>query len=278
MKIISLIIIGFLISNLSWAQEQAPLDPASLPVQPPPKNLKVGPQLVSYRYVEPGLITHSGFLYGVSGEYTWFPTPGIKGVLLGDVVVGKINYDGALCDVNTSVCNDYAAKTNEFIFRATHRFEIKMNETINVFAGPGLRYLFDKGDDPGFYSRMGTYLFIPAGFNINLPFQSADKIFADFEYDIFLVGTMQSKLSEVNSTYQDITHRQNSGSGHKITLGYQQSSSSVNPLTIALFYENWNIAASELEQLYVNGASTNKAFVEPKNFSESLGLKVLVAF
>lgn len=278
MKIISLILVGFLATNFAWGQEDAPKHPSLPSSSQPLKSLKVGAQLVSYRYVEPGLIAHSGFLYGLSGEYNWFPTARVKGILLGDVFVGKINYDGALCDVNTNVCNDYAAKTNEFIFRLTHRFEVAVNETINVFAGPGLRYLFDKGDDPGFYTRMGTYLFAPLGFNLNIPFLASDKIFADFEYDFFIVGTMQSKLSEVNSTYQDITHKQYAGSGHKITLGYQQSSSSLNPLTVALFYENWNIAASNYEQLYVNGLVTNRAFVEPKNFSESLGLKALVTF
>jgi hypothetical protein len=273
-KMKSLIItLFFLIASSNLKAQSGDVDSFNVPE----KNLKIGAELVSYRYAEPGLISHSGFLYGVYGEGFWNPSVNVKGILAIDLIVGVLNYDGALCEVKTNVCTDYKAKTNDLIFRMTHRFEYSVSERFNIFAGPGIRYLIDKGDEPAFYTRLGTYIFAPIGFNFSVP-TADDTLFLDLEYDLFLVGTMQSRLSEVNSTYSDITHTQKEGSGHKITIGYQQNKTHANPITASLFFESWTIGASNLERLYVNGQPSTTAFVEPKNFSESFGVKVAVAF
>lgn len=245
----------------------------------PEKNLKLGGQIISYRYVEPGLIEHTGLLYGITAEGFWFPSSNVKGVFNADLVIGKLDYNGALCNISNDTCSDYSAKTNEFILRMTHRFEMQVVENMRGFAGPGIRYLIDKGDDRGFYTRTGIYLFIPVGGSYHVPLSGGGgSLFIDAEYDIFLAGVMTSRLSEVNPSYEDITHVQNSGSGHKITLGYQQDQVNPNPLTVGLFYENWNVAESDRKTLYVSGQASTKSFVEPKNFSESIGLKIAVGF
>lgn len=239
-------------------------------------NIKLGGEISSYRYVEPGLISHTGFLLGVNFQWFWVGTSDFKGVIDSSAVFGQLQYDGKLCNVQTSVCQDYSAKTNDFIVRVTHRFEYQFSPFIAGFAGPGLRFLYDKGEDPGFYTRTGVYLFAPVGFRLELP-TGENLFFADFEYDIFLGGTMNSKFSEVNSSYGDITHKQTSGAGQKITLGASLTKWLSKPVTVSLYYENWNIAETNFEPFYQDGVATNKAFQEPKNFSESYGLKVAFA-
>jgi len=242
----------------------------------PEKNWKIGGQVASYRYVEPGLISHSGFLIGASAEGFSHLSPTWKGIFFADALLGKLNYDGAVCDVNTEICSDYSSKTNDFILRLSYRFEYALQDNIHLFVGPGVRYLVDKGDESVFYTRVGTYFFLPIGANYDVELGGDSSLQFDFEYDVFLAGRMHSQLSDVNSTYGDIDHQQSSGSGHKITVNYLFNKKDENPLTLGLFYENWTVGASNAERLYINGAPTSKVFTEPKNFSESLGLKLLI--
>lgn len=245
------------------------------------KKLKLGASLASYRYVEPGLIEHAGLLYGVNGEFNWDITNMITGVLQADLSAGKLNYDGALCDVDTtngSKCTAYSSSTTDVILRLTHRFDFKLVDSVHFFLGPGIRYLYDKGDSSGFYTRIGMYLFAPIGFKFQVPIDDESGLSLDLEYDVFLGGTMESKLSEVNSKYGDMTHRQGAGSGHKVTLGYEFNKHTANPIQVAVYYENWNIAASNKEPLIISGSASTTIFSEPKNFSESLGLKGVMTF
>lgn len=230
-------------------------------------HLTIGPELRYYRYVEPGLIQHTGALYGVWAN--WFYQLGsFKGVIDANLIIGNLKYDGALCDTNTSVCTDYSSTTNEMIHRVTHRFDYQVTSDLHVFAGGGFRYLYDKGEGVGFYTRSGTYLFLPVGVTYNL-----SDFSLDVEYDIFLGGTMVSKLSDVNSTYGDITHTQKTGYGIQVTAGYH-----AKPISYYLFYETWNVRDSDTVELKINGAPSGLYFTEPKNFSESWGFKVGWAF
>ncbi|MFZ3231191.1 MAG: hypothetical protein WA160_13370 [Pseudobdellovibrio sp.] len=241
------------------------------------RNFKIGIQLSSYRYVEPGLISHSGIMYGFNGEWSWKVSDTVKGILIGDASIGKLIYDGGVCDVTTKKCSDFEGLTNDFIFRVTHRFDFKVTDELSFFTGPGYRFLYDRGEGSSFYTRLGTYLFAPVGLTWTTEI-SKEKFFLDLEYDVFLVGTMESKVSEVNSTYEDLTHKQSSGSGHKIAIGYRKLLNNGRNLDASLIYENWNIAASNSERLIISGVASNSSFTEPKNFSESLGVKVSLDF
>ncbi len=85
----------------------------------------------------------------------------------------------------------------------------------------------------------------------------------ELEYDWVMYGRFVSNLSEVSSTFADITHQQNKGYGLLFTAGLQLS----RQWTVYGFYESWNLDQSDVVQ------SKNFFFIEPQNYSQSFGLK-----
>lgn len=260
MKNIMFLFLCFIFVSFSVvAQEQPSVEETS---SSSGSHLTVGGEIRHYRYVEPGLIQHTGILYGVWVNWFW-QSKYFKGVIDANLISGSLKYDGALCDINTNVCTDYSARTYDLIHRVTHRFEYAINSDFTAFAGGGFRYLYDKGDGTGFYTRTGTYLFLPVG----VRYQNSN-FSLDTEYDIFLGGTMVSKLSDVNSGYSDVTNTQKSGYGVQVTAGYHTN------LSYYLFYETWNVRDSDVVEMKINGNPSGIGITEPKNFSESWGFKV----
>lgn len=233
------------------------------------KKYTLGLELNHYQYTEPDLIAHSGFMLGVYGEMTWLYLPNLSGVTYGKLVSGELNYEGSLCDVNTNVCSGYKAKTIDVIARVTHRFEYSVQENLSFFLGPGFRLLVDRGRGEGFYTRTGSYFFIPTGFHLDY-----QNFILDFEYDVLISGTMNSKLSEVNKTFGDIRHKQTVGSAYKVMLTKQLDGFTSQPLVVTLYFESWTLESSEPEQLLINNQPSGNYFIEPKNYSQMLGLQI----
>ena len=133
-----LCVTGF--SSLSVAQDESASPAASFF-----KPFQFGVHLENYRYTEPGLVSHAGLMFGVHGAAAWAFSENASGLVSGELSSGELNYDGALCDVNTNVCTDYKAKTNDVIIRLTQRFDYFILNHFHVFGGPGFRYLIDRG-------------------------------------------------------------------------------------------------------------------------------------
>jgi hypothetical protein len=261
----------FLISLRGWAaddtSEETP--PTSI------SSLKVGAGLSYYRYVEPGLISHTGMLIGAWANWDYKLMSGLKGQIFADLMTGTLNYDGAICDIKTNACTSYKAKTNLLLLKTSHRFTYQLQNDWAILTGLGYRYLFDKGEGPAFYRRIGNYVYLPVGFNYQHAMDERAVLSFDFEYDYFLTGQMESKLSDVNSTWDDVRHKQNKGSAYKIAIGYEPLylGSSTRPVSVYLVYEYWSIADSDSAELIINGKGSGNYFIEPKNFSELIALK-----
>lgn len=240
-------------------------------------NLILGGELRAYRYVEPGLISHSGPMLGVWGHWgyqtTWY-----KGLLDGNIFLGSLDYNGAVCSLTTGKCSDYSAKTFDVISKFTHRFSFEVSPEVDLFVGAGLRSLYDRGDGSVFYTRLGNYYFLPLGSRIKFLTDGNPQgahYFVDLEYDVFLKGTMTSRISEVNSSMSDIEHQQNTGYGLQISAGYQQSwVEQSHPMQIQVFYEKWRVEASDTVSQYSSVSRVTYYYTEPKNFTESYGVKV----
>lgn len=231
------------------------------------ENLELGGHLINYRYTEPGLISHSGYLFGVFARVPMKLTPNVVGLLDSDLAVGTLDYDGSLCDKFNN-CTDYKAKTYDAIFRTVYGFHYIVSEQIQLYSGPGLRYLYDKGIGVGFYTRIGTYFFIPLGIQIN--FTRFSGLFnLDIEYDFFLSGLMKSKISEADATLSDVNHKQTKGSGSKFSLRYTAMNSKVFWFA---GYENWSIGDSNVEPKIINGVDSGNSFIEPKNFTDAVSV------
>lgn len=236
----------------------------------------VGFQVINFRYTEPGLISDSGFLFGIFGETRFAISKSITGIINADLASGTLDYNGSLCSVASGACTDYSAKTQDVILHITQRFDFEISEKVSLFIGPGFRVLIDKGVGNGFYTRFGTYLYAPLGITFQLP-RGEEKYFLDLEYDLFLRGTMKSKLSETNSRFSDVNHTQTNGSGLRISLK-QQTKIYERSVLFSLFYENWFVGDSDVQPLVVDGVPSGNFFIEPKNFTNVVGLGLELNF
>lgn len=229
--------------------------------------LSVGADVSSYRYVEPGLISHEGILFTGFAELPWTAWE-VENQLRVSLGFGILNYDGALCDVNKSICSDYKAKTIDLITKIGNRTYLTVNDNFKLFLGLGYRYLFDRGYGTGFYTRTGTYLYAPVG----LVLTHNEYVF-DAEANFFIFGQMQSNLSEANSTYGDVLHKQQAGVGYTLTASRKIEFWGRQPLA-SLYFESWNIDKSDIVELYINGAPSGKFFIEPSNYTQIFGVKL----
>ena len=221
-----------------------------------PKYFLIGADLKDYKYSEPGFVSHVGLLYGLWGEWYWTSAIG-EGKLYGNFIFGSLSYDGALCDLSNK-CSAYTSKTNDIIAKINTRLQRNLNNNIYIFAGFGYRYLYDRGEGIGFYTRTGNWAYLPLGANFKF-----GNIFFELEYDFIIYGNFKSNLSEVSSKFSDLTHAQQ-GYGLLFTAGYQIN----DTWSIYSTIEIWNLDESEPV------ASGGSLFVEPKNSSQSLGLKL----
>jgi len=254
--------------------EAAPIE--SAPLLSKPLNIKAGATLQNYRYEEPGLMSHTGILIGAWLNWN-YEVPFYKGAVQSEINTGRIDYDGALCDVNSGNCVEYKSKTNDLIFRVSHRLGFEVNEQLQLFVGLGYRYLFDKGEGTGFYRRVGEYWMLPFGFSTCVMWTELNtKVVFDYEYDHFIAGKIESKLSDVNSTYSDVKHLQNKGRAQRLMVGFepQVEVDNPHPWMFYFFYENWAIPQSESAELLINGQRSGQLFYEPENRSNAYGLRI----
>ncbi len=240
--------------------------------------IKAGVAFQYYRYVEPGLISHTGFFIGAWLNFDYHLLF-YKGTAQAEILSGQLNYDGAICDISTtpSKCQNYKAKTNDVIFKIAHRFAFQVTDHLEIFAGLGYRYLYDKGEGPGFYIRTGQYLYLPLGFTVTheLPSERG-SLSLDVEYAPLLAGEIESQLSNVNRAYSDVKHKQNKGNVIKLSLGFAppKRPDDLRPWFYAAYFEKWSIPKSDEAELLINGGHSGNYFHEPENFSESVGIKV----
>lgn len=249
------------VSSYCFAQEAKAIPVRKKIVKKEAKAFLLGTELRQYKYVEPGYVEHSGLMYGVWGEWYWSSALG-DGKVSGNMLFGALDYDGALCN-SSNVCTPYQAKTNDVIARLSTRLEFKLNSNFQLEAGVGYRYLYDKGEGIGFYQRTGQWIYFPLGMGFNMD-SSAGKFLFNLEYDFLAYGSFKSNLSEAGAGYDDLTHPQNAGYGLIISTGLEFT----EEWSGQLFYESWNL--DETEPITSGGSS----FVEPKNNSQSYGLKL----
>lgn len=231
------------------------------------KSFVVGAEVRHYHYAEPGFVEHIGQMYGVWGEWYWMSPIG-KGKFYGNLLFGKLTYKGALC--NTSgTCTPYQGPTNDVIGKVATRFEYDLNRSFMLFGGIGYRYLYDLGEGAGFYRRVGQWFFVPVGAAVRMPGDASGSGAwqLEIEYDHIVMGQIKSDLSQARPNYDDLTLSQ-TGYGLAVKVGYQFTAE----WSVEAIYERWDLQESE------SGTTNNETFREPKNHSDSYGLRIGYSF
>ena len=138
-------------SNRNPANQMA--DDSDIVVRKPTSDsLYLGLDVRSYKYEEPGFVTHSGLMYGPWVEYVTNSSMGLIGVKA-NVLFGSLTYDGALCDslnncspYSTSNQKDVIANSNfDFLIKKAMVFQWVHNTTrckISLHTMPLLCRLF----------------------------------------------------------------------------------------------------------------------------------------
>lgn len=262
------LLLGFQIESMAQTTDKA-VKPAvpQAKASSAGKSFVVGAELRQYQYKEPGLVEHVGLLYGIWGEWYWMSPIG-KGKLYGNLLMGKLTYKGALCD-DFGTCYPYEGPTNDVIGKGATRLEYDLSRSFMLFGGIGYRYLYDLGEGAGFYRRTGQWLFVPVGFAFRVAGDKSGSGAMNFEveYDQIVMGQIKSDLSQVSTAFEDLTLKQ-TGYGLVVKAGYQFTPE----LSMDVVYERWDLNKSD------SATTNNQTFHEPKNHSDSYGVRIGYSF
>ena len=223
--------------------------------------LKVGVH-ASYSYMhykEPGAMSERGFLTGIKLEIGGPLVDSVSVLAAGRYSVGYLNYNGAVLGTGTPV----TTLTRDWVVDARIGFVFGPPDT-NIFIGYAKRDWLN--DMRVSYRRETWYEYIPVRAQYG-----GEGMFIAGEYRNWLGGKNVSWLTDVDVTKNDVTMKQNKGSGYSIEWGYLFSGGAVQT-RISLAYEHWDIEPSEL------GFDGTQYVVEPKNSTDLTTVSIGVLF
>lgn len=210
-------------------------------------------------YKEPGAMSERGFLTSIKMELSGPLVDSVSVFAAGRYSVGYLNYNGAVLGTGTPV----TTLTRDWVLDTRLGFTFGPPDT-NIFIGYGKRdWLNDMRIS---YRRETWYEYIPVRAQYG-----AEGTFIALEYRNWLGGKNVSWLTDVDVTKNDVTMKQNKGTGYSAELGYAFSASAVQT-RISIAYEHWDIDASEL------GYDGTQYVVEPKNSTDLTTISIGVVF
>jgi hypothetical protein len=239
--------------------------------QPDKLGLEVGLKATNYSYSE-SAIADKGMLpgIGVAYQHGW-DVGAVRGEV--DYYAGNVTYDGEYSD-GTKVQKTSSNRISELRGLWVGNIPSGNVALFGYHAGVGTRNSHEKSDGRGTYTRDTTYLYLPVGLSTAIPMgETGWSIGAAIEYDLFLAGENNSKLSEVGRNFKDITVEQTNGFGVRLTTEVRKDFGNW-ALKVQPYYTHWNIGTSSSALGYDDGMGTRRYFVEPDNQTSMLGLNV----
>ncbi|MDP2760983.1 MAG: hypothetical protein Q8O64_11375 [Sideroxyarcus sp.] len=148
---------------------------------------------------------------------------------------------------------------------------------LSTYVGLGYRFLLNDGrglTSSGYagYRRASNYLYVPLGIIHRMALEAQAELVGTIEYDHLLAGRQFSKLSDTGSGNADISSKQESGYGMKLSLMYATAQWSLGP-----YLHYWNIADSAIDIIYRNGIPERYG-LEPQNQTVEFGLQLRQLF
>jgi len=145
-------------------------------------------------------------------------------------------------------------------------------------AGFGVRLLSDHLDQfqPGGYRRDSTYQYLLLGISSRSPLANNWALVPRFAYQYLVRGKQQSHLSDINSTYPDLSNTQHNGYGLELSVGFEKKLTDTTIVALTPFFRYWNIGDSSTETV-ANG-SVIISGKEPKNTTQEAGVDVAYRF
>ena len=235
----------------------------------------IGLSLSSYQYQEPGIMSLKGAKMGMDLHI-------VKVSEDDDVLIfrGDLRFAAGTVDYNSVNSGSASGEPDWYIeARALAGKDWAINDAvISPYAGLGYRYLFNDGrgitsTGYGGYRRQSNYIYLPVGLFHRIALKDQARLESMLEYDQLLAGTQISSLSDVGGGYSDVTNKQSSGYGLRMSIMYQRNKWAVGPY---VYY--WNIGQSDIVPEIQNGVPTGYGLVEPENNTVEFGLKASQQF
>ena len=204
-------------------------------------------------------MAQSGFMVGIAGRSDQISDEFYIGTK-GRIGYGKVDYTSE----DTGTMEDISDYHIEGSVYGGPTFGEK-NE-FALYIGLGARYLYNasgyrlSSTGHAGYDRISRYLYAPVGIRIANENINTAIIF-NLEFDYFIQGIQDSKLSQVGPSYSDVTHSQDSGYGIKLTAGFFDVQKDKGGFEIYL--DLWDIDDSK----HAFG------FYEPKNVTTEFGFR-----
>ena len=245
-------------------------------------NFRIGAEVSSYEYKEPGLMKLSGMMYGFSTEYL---NNGGVGRIKGSVPIqlrGRLNYmrgddityDGSYHSGGSLKNTGKSGYFFDTAFLGGAELKLGGNFSAAPYMGLAYRYLIDNDDGgPGDYKRKQTYIYLPIGADWKKPLPSGWSLAINTELDVLLRGDNTSYVKHYYGT--NLKFKQDSGWGLRLSVKTEKDFKAVG-VFVEPFYRYWDIAKSNSVR-YTYGGLLHEAW-EPKNRTNEYGLKFGVTF
>jgi len=223
-------------------------------------------------YTEPNVMQEEGSLTGIKGEVT-FHRGGAFQSFEAYYSRGEMDY------VGSGTINNIPDEVFEIRGLFGRDFKLNRGLSLSPYVGLGYRYLND--DSSGLlsstgasgYEREQVYFYMPIGFKLNkgaevLGFKLSTRI----EYDYFISGENNSYLDEIGNSYDNVTLNQNDGYGYRFSFTFTKVFNNGSALTLEPFYRYWHVEDSEITY-----DSINRGWIEPDNYSEEVGIALILS-
>lgn len=235
-------------------------------------------------YDEPDFMRNKGFMYGISGDYTYRP----NNFMLradGRFSLGDVDYwsDGS---GTAEGLRDYNFET-----RFSFGYDLIASEkaSFTPFIGFGYRYLFD-GEEGAIstsgardYDRKSNYLYSPIGMETMLRLKRGWSLGASGEYDLFLHGWQYSEIGDFLVTIYPLVglpdfvakNDQEGGWGARGSIRLTKNAGRV-AFTTEPYLRRWSVKDSDAFQIQV--LNLVGGLREPANTTTEWGLKLGIRF
>lgn len=260
--------------------QSAPSDTPALPASPPAASnpavntplatrtgFEIGGQFSDYEYKEPDFMKLSGPKLAVAGAYTFAFAEQAFGRAELRHAYGELYYEGS------GTMNDVPDTTFEARFLVGGDFFPEDAVAVTPYAGLGYRYLFNDlrgttSTGAVGYRRYSRYLYVPLGLTMRFRTDSSWVVAPSIEYDYFIRGQQDSRLSDTGFGLADAKNRQHEGYGYRAAVLLENGHFAFGP-----WVQGWKIEDSDLTPV-----GFGLVGLEPANETFEMGIELKYRF
>lgn len=235
---------------------------------------EIGGQISSYHYEEPNFMKLTGGRIGAVGAYTFTFESRVYTRIDLRLSYGLLEYES----VGTGTKDDVPDLITEARVVFGRDYLAGESVALSPYIGFGYRYLYN--DLTGYtstgavgYERYSHYFYVPVG--VTLRFRASERwvIAPTLEYDWFLTGRQESKLSDTGNGFSDANNEQDRGHGYRASLMFESRHWAFGP-----WLHYWKIKDSDTVFVGFDFLGRATLVTEPENWTREYGVELRYRF